>query len=202
MDVPRDRLAALLTPTWGTFAIASAATLAIIYAEWRTWTVTHGHPDKFTAYYYYWPWYTYTHTDAITGPSSTGVTWNVFTGVAILYLPAAVADRLLKRAAALVPAPDRVERLADQLAMRPNRALWTLGFALVVGGIPVVGFLLYLLPGLVPIALLEAAHPGNLRDVLPSEYLFAVTVPTGYVIWYGLFTAGTRTVDTVREYRG
>lgn len=192
------RIRRLLRPTWGAFLIASAATLVLTYVQWETWTVTFGDdPDKFVDYYYYWPLLTHSHTDAVQPVTSAALTWNFFAGIALLYIPAALVDRLLQRASALGRAPDPFDRIVAVLAMRSDRALKTLAFALVASTLPPWPISVYSLPGLVGLALLEETVAAS-----TPRYVAVAEVPIAFVFWYGAFTAGTVAVAILRERKG
>ncbi len=198
MTSPREQLRRLLTPTWGTFLLASVATLAMTYVQWRTWTG--GTSDQVTDYSYYWPFYTHSMSGTIAPPSSAALTWNFFAGVAIFYLPAALADRLSKRIVGGLPVPPAVNRVARRLAMRPMLALKTVGFALVASLIPPVFISLFTLPGVVATLLLFTFVWKPFGAAVPG-YLHTVDVPVAFVLWYGIFSIGGYTIRRIRGRR-
>lgn len=179
-----ERLVRLLQPRWTLWFGVALATLAMTYVQWETRST--GGRYEWTEYYFYWPLYTYSHGDNVVGPSGAALTWNFFTGAAILYLPVAVADFAVREALRAVPAspPARLRRIVDVIAMRPLRAGGTLGFALVGCLIPPTAISLFTVPGMLGMAALSFFVPEG----LPTNLYYVVTVPVAYTVWYATFS--------------
>lgn len=193
MQVSRNDLRTVVSPTLGALFTAALATLAVMYIQWETWTVMHGKQDAFTSYYYYWPLYTYTHTDAIRPPSSIALVLNFIAGVVICYFPTTVLVTGVRRISntAQLSVPTASGWVGDALRLRPRLAFWTVVFAFFASLIPPgFGISLYMIPGLIVVMFLEggigAIYPP-LLDTLPNEFMWAVAVPSAFPVWYVVF---------------
>lgn len=184
------RIVAAVRLRWSTLLLAMAATVVVALRRWRTWST--GDRTGGVEFHAYWPWYVWSHTDHVIGPNAGLLLASFLTGVVVWYLPAALVTGVVRDVvgrvgvtrlgASLAPAPLLAagRRLAAVARLRPWRTVGVVLLMLVVGVVPLVGYIV-LLPG---IALVSWGLGIPYESALvPTDFANYLYVPVSVVGW-------------------